>query len=98
MRSSYRDKMSVSNQKTDFFRRNLLPRSGIPFIAVNDAQAVKDHQQAAGWGNRSPSRHMKKKSKDETADELRPEYDLAPCSRKVRVGNMPSVASKQRTL
>jgi len=55
-----------------------LPRSGIPFIAVNDAQAVKDHEQAAGWGNRSSSRHMKKKSKDETADELRPEYYLAP--------------------
>jgi len=36
---------------------------------------------------------MKKKSKDETADELRPEYDLAPCSRKVRVGNMPRVTN-----
>jgi hypothetical protein len=72
MRSSYRDKMSVSNQKTDFFRRNLLPRSGIPFIAVNDAQAVKDHEQAAGWDNHSSCRHIKKKSKEETADDETP--------------------------
>jgi len=44
---------------------------------VNYVQAVKDHEQAPGGGNRFFFQAYEKKSKDETADEFHPEYDLA---------------------